>query len=589
MSRQLESFGRIPSPWRMFLTVLAIVFVAEGVVMLFMPWLLGGISHIAHPTLYEFAAPLVDDVLLILSSAPFLWFFVVRPLRGVALQEHVRAVTVVAHARDGIVTINDKGVVESFNPAAERIFGYTAAELLGRPLVLLIPERHREAHQLALANISKAGESSDSERSLETYGLRKDGTEFPMELSVATWKVREGTYHTAVLRDITARKQAEEALRTHTNRLEAVRAVATEITRELELSRLLNLITRRAAELFRATSGSVLLWDEQAQQLIPQSWYGFGDWFKSIRLQLGEGFAGTIAQRGQGLIVHHCSASPDAFAEFSQNLGMGALVGQPLMYHDRLLGVIIVGNVGTERVFTDQDLEMLGLFADQAAIAIENARLYGEIQSLAVAQERQRLAREMHDSVAQSLSLLHLQIAKMQEGQAAADSRLTASLRDMTKITENAYDELRQSIYGLRTMVSRGLGWVATLDEYLHEFTTRTGIKVTLETADGLPAELPPVTEVQLVRIVQEALANVRKHAGTDHARVQLQPTERSVRVTIEDDGCGLQPEASTAIKQRHFGLEIMRERAESLGGQLAIESTPGHGTRIVATLPCAA
>jgi PAS domain S-box-containing protein len=589
MKAELEPFGRIPSPRRLFLTVLVIVFVVEGIDMLFLPTIMKGISRVAAPALYEYTAPLVDDVLLILSSAPFLWFFVIRPLRGAALQEHVRAVTVVAHARDGIVTINDKGVVESFNPAAERIFGYTAAELLGRPLILLVPEGHREAHERALANLSKASESRDTERSLETYGLRKDGTEFPMELSVATWKVREGTYHSAVLRDITARKQAEEALRTHANQLEAVRAVATEITRELQLSRLLTLITRRAAELFRATSGSVLLWDEQAQQLSPQAWYGFGDWFKSFRLQLGEGFAGTIAQRRQGLIVHHCSASPDAFAEFSQNLGMSALVGQPLMYHDRLLGVIIVGNVGTERVFTDQDLEMLGLFADQAAIAIENARLYGEIQSLAVVQERQRLAREMHDSVAQSLSLLHLQIAKMQEGQAVTDSRLTASLRDMTAITENAYDELRQSIYGLRTMVSRGQGWVATLDEYLHEFTTRTGIKVILETADGLPAELPPATEVQLVRIVQEALANVRKHAGTDHARVQLQPAERSVRVTIEDDGRGLQPEADTAIKQSHFGLEIMRERAESLGGKLAIESTPGHGTRIVATLPCAA
>jgi signal transduction histidine kinase len=94
---------------------------------------------------------------------------------------------------------------------------------------------------------------------------------------------------------------------------------------------------------------------------------------------------------------------------------------------------------------------------------------------------------------------------------------------------------------------------------------------------------------VQLVRIVQEALANVRKHAGTDHASVRLQAKEQSVRVTIEDDGRGLQPEADAGSKQGHFGLEIMRERAESLGGKLAVESTPGHGTRIVATLPCAA
>ena len=234
MRPELESFGRIPSPRRLFLTVLAIIFIAEGVVMLLLPWLLGGISHIAAPALYEFTAPLVDDVLLLLSSAPFLWFFVIRPLRGAALQEHVRAVTVVAHARDGIVTINDKGVVESVNPAAERIFGYTAGELMGKPLVLLIPERHREAHERALANLSKANESRDTERSLETYGLRKDGTEFPVEISLSPLESEEATFVTAAVRDITERRRTEEKIQTLNSELRSKLSELAATNQELE-------------------------------------------------------------------------------------------------------------------------------------------------------------------------------------------------------------------------------------------------------------------------------------------------------------------------------------------------------------------
>ncbi len=579
----MTAFRRIPSPLHLFLRALVIYFLAEGAVILLAPVILGGMYDVGALIVID----LVDDVLLLVLSAPFLWFLVIRPLRGTAVREQTRAATVVAHARDGIVTINDQGLVESFNPAAERIFGYGAEEVLGRLVTGLAPERYRDAHRRGLEMMRNVSPSRTIERTLlEVQGLRKDGREVPLELSLATWRVAEGTFHTAVVRDITERKQAEEAVRAHTSQLEAVRAVAAEITRELELSVVLNLLTRRAAELLGVKSATLLLWDEQIQQLCPRSWYGFGDRFKAIKLRLGEGFAGVVAQQRQGMIVHDYSASPHALSEISEMLGRSAVVGQPLRYRDRLLGVILLSNLGTERVFTEQDLETLGLFADQAAIAIENARLYEEVQSLAVLQERQRIAREMHDSFAQTLGVLHLQLLRARENCPPTDARLTAVLGEMAATTEHAYDELRQSIFDLRTMVSRGLGWIPTLTEYLHEFSARTGIPVRLEAADELPARLPPATEVQLIRIIQEALANVSKHAGADQARVRLRPEGRWVRMTIEDDGQGFQPEVLAATKRDHFGLEAMRERAESLGGKLEVDSAPGRGTRIVAMLP---
>lgn len=579
MSQANKTLGHIPSPLRLFLTVLAIVFAAEGVVMLLLPVLLGG-GHKA-------VEPIVDAALLIVLSGPFLWWFVVRPLRHTALAEHVRAATLVAHARDGIVTVNDEGKVESFNPAAERIFGFEAEEVLSRPVTLLVPERYRDAHGWGLETVRTSGVPRHIGKSLELHGLRDDGREFPMELSVATWKAPEGTFYTAIVRDITERKQAEEALRTRTTQLEAVRSVATEITRELDLNKLLDLITRRAAELLSVASGGVLLWDERTQRLSARCWRGFGECGGEIRLKLGEGVTGTAAQQRQGIIVRDYSASPYALPQLAERLGASALIVHPLLYRDRLLGVIALSNLGTQRIFTEQDLETLELLAAQAAIAIENARLYEHVRSLATVQERERLAREMHDGLAQALAFLYLKLQRTQQEAAADQSMHTMqNLQEIIDITERAQEEVRQAILGLRSMVPRGLGLIPTLTEYLHEFSTRNGIPVTLESPEDRPVHLPPATEVQLVRIIQEALANVLRHAEASRGWVRIRWQDSCIQVHIQDDGRGFDPEMLASSDRRHFGIQTMRERAEGVGGTLEINSTPGHGTRVVATLP---
>jgi signal transduction histidine kinase len=164
--------------------------------------------------------------------------------------------------------------------------------------------------------------------------------------------------------------------------------------------------------------------------------------------------------------------------------------------------------------------------------------------------------------------------------------RIADALREMTAISERAYEEVRQSIFGLRTMVSRGLGLIPTLTEYLHEFSAQNGIGVELEAADGRPVHLSPASEVQLIRIIQEALTNIRKHAGAAHAWVRLRRQDPWVQVTIQDDGRGFDPATLGSADRLHFGLQTMRERAEGQGGKLEIDTAPGRGTRVVATLP---
>ncbi|HWU38580.1 MAG TPA: sensor histidine kinase, partial [Candidatus Acidoferrum sp.] len=220
-------------------------------------------------------------------------------------------------------------------------------------------------------------------------------------------------------------------------------------------------------------------------------------------------------------------------------------------------------------------------------IAIEKARLYEEVRSLATLEERERIAREMHDGLAQALGLLHIKLQAAQERAASPDpAQMTIALQEMTAITDRAYEEVRQSIFGLRTMVARGLGLIPSLTEYLHEFSAQSGIPVELEVVEGLSGHLSHASELQLIRIVQEALANVLKHAKAGRAWVRLHRQGSEIRLSIEDDGRGFDTTILTSPSHRRFGLQTMRERAKAVGGSLDIESELGRGTRIVASLP---
>jgi PAS domain S-box-containing protein len=169
--------------------------------------------------------------------------------------------------------------------------------------------------------------------------------------------------------------QAEQGRR---KELDAVRAGSEEITRELDLAALLRLIHERALELVQGDSGSVWLWDESAQVLLPRSWPGFGEWMADVRLRPGEGVTGTAAARRQGMIVNDFRTSPYAYPLFVERMKHVAVLAEPLLYRERLVGVLSVNRNDPARPFTVEDQRLVRLFASQAAIAIVNARLYQE-------------------------------------------------------------------------------------------------------------------------------------------------------------------------------------------------------------------
>jgi signal transduction histidine kinase len=204
----------------------------------------------------------------------------------------------------------------------------------------------------------------------------------------------------------------------------------------------------------------------------------------------------------------------------------------------------------------------------------------------AVVQERARLSRELHDGFAQLVAYMLVRIDTVTG--LVADNRRTEALLElerMRSVTDDLYADVRESISELRTRVSeRGLP--ATIRDYVDEYEDRHGITVTL-LGDEVPRALSALVAFQLLRIVQEALANVRKHANAHTASITFskQPGGR-LQMIIADDGQGFDPTAPPEPGRKSFGLASMRERVESLGGQLNIDSRPGSGTRVVVAIP---
>ena len=206
------------------------------------------------------------------------------------------------------------------------------------------------------------------------YALLRQPQQLKREVELRTHELSRTNRDLAS--EILERECAETALATRTRQLEAIRAVSEEISRELDLTTLLALITRRAMELVGAASSATLLWDDANQALISRAWYGVADWMQEMHVKLGEGIIGTVAQHREGVVVHDDCHGPSANHLGRETPSVTALMAEPLLYRGHLLGVITLHNADTGKLFTEEVRELLALFAAQAAIAIENAQLY---------------------------------------------------------------------------------------------------------------------------------------------------------------------------------------------------------------------
>ncbi len=242
----------------------------------------------------------------------------------------------------------------------------------------------------------------------------------------------------------------------------------------------------------------------------------------------------------------------------------------------------------TGKHYSDTDLVWLECMADQVVIALQHALMTSRLQSLSITQERARIARDMHDGLAQVLGYLNLQVqtldALLKQGNQAA---LAAELELMRQAIKVANADVRENILSLRTTLADEKGLVSALGEYLEEFGVQTSIETHLQNEVENDLRLSSIAEVQLVCILKEALANVRKHARANLVNVLVTRKVREdgeyIYFQIADDGIGLLRYDS----KRHFGLTTMKERASSVGGSLDVRSGPANGTLVECWLPC--
>ncbi len=241
---------------------------------------------------------------------------------------------------------------------------------------------------------------------------------------------------------------------------------------------------------------------------------------------------------------------------------------------------------GSDVPFTARDKDYLGALCDLAAIALTSAEARENGRQGAIINERERIAREMHDSLAQVLGVTHLRLRALDGRAEVKGSReIAVELSGLADICEEAYHDVREAILGLRQSNKAERGLLESMGAYLTKYSHQCGIETTLVSELEHELSLSPRCEVQMIRVIQEALTNVRKHSGASSAVVRISESDSSTTFVVEDDGDGFDPGGSPANPDR-FGLFTMRERMGLLNGSLTIDSTPGHGTRVIAGVP---
>lgn len=262
-------------------------------------------------------------------------------------------------------------------------------------------------------------------------------------------------------------------------------------------------------------------------------------------------------------------------------LGLSCHASIPLAFGDKPLGIMNI-TAPAWRELTPEELRLLATIAYQVGIAIERARLAEESARPARAEERARLAREIHDTLAQGLTAIGLQIEGAMRHVKSDPELARERLQRALELTRENLEEARRSVLDLRAAPLQGRPLAAALRALSRSLTNETGVRIQFRIHPGVPGDLPLRVEAELFRIAQEALANVARHAKATEATLALDCREAILSMSIHDNGVGFHPPGSAGGQ----GIVGMRERARLLGGRLRITSRPGRGTTVVAVIP---
>jgi PAS domain S-box-containing protein len=479
------------------------------------------------------------------------------------LQENEQRFTGIFHsAMDAIITTDEHQKIVLFNPAAEHAFRCTSTQAIGAPLSRFVPERFRATHA---GHVERFGTTGVSDRQMgkqrDLFGLRADGEEFPLEASISQTMQNGKRLYTVMLRDITARKSAEEALRNSEQRFRGLIEASPEAIYIHQDEKII-FVNHAAQVLFGATNAEQLLGRPIYALFHPESEPAVRQAMLSI---LGGVPPPPIVERKIVRLDGEVRFVEIALSDF-ENASGHAVQG---MMRDV-----------TERHHARAELERSHAELRQLGNALETAQ----------EEERKRIARELHDDLGQTLTVLKMDMSSLKSKltDARTDPAPYAGLLDDIERMDSQLNHTVQSVRrisaDLRPVMLDDLGLATALETLMKQVSRSSNIRCSFDlNPDRLSINKRLATP--LFRMAQEALNNVVKHAQASEVRLSLyRDAIDSLILEIRDNGKGLTPEDRR--KPASFGLIGMRERAYALGGDLKIDSQPGNGTMIRVTIP---
>jgi PAS domain S-box-containing protein len=529
------------------------------------------------------------QVFLTLLSAPTLLLSALlrEQRRGdeALLEREAQYRSIFESTSDGVLITDLAGRVVVANPALHRLIGYDTESLAA-----IGPRTCFQTSDLSPFD-DHLGQAATAATPITTIAtcLRRDGGLVRVEVHSRRFSYGASPHVLSVVRDLSGHERAhrllEQGVAERTRALSSLLEISRTVASTLDLDLLLGLVLDRAGTIVSYTNA--ILFVEQDDELVAADWRGSrqGSPLKDVRVPalswpvaLGREAPLVIDDlAGDGATAHSFrEAAPPPLGELLAETR--SLLVVPLRAGQATVGLLWIDGEKPGQ-FTLRHAQLVWALAGQAAIAIDNARRYDRARQRAAWDERQRLGRELHDSVTQTLYALVMTARVLPETWASDEATGRRLLVDLTEMASGALAQMRTLLFELRPLALQHASIGPLLQQLVDVFRSRHGTPVKLDVDPS--SSLPPEVHVTFYRIAQEALNNAAKHADASSVEVSLRCNDASAILTIADDGRGFAPDA---VPPDRLGVGIMRERAAAIDATLAIDSAPGRGTRVTAS-----
>ena len=359
--------------------------------------------------------------------------------------------------------------------------------------------------------------------------------------------------------------------------LDSVREVTTTLLAGDTARAALQLVAQHARELGNADMATISVPDGEGLRIIIADGAGAHE-LLGVEVPLAGSLSAEVIRTERTMVVADASRSPLTQPMVSI-AGVGPMILVPLSLRTSTAGVLAVGRLAGRPAFDSADIPLLESFAEQASLALEYARAISELSRLGMIEDRERIARDLHDGVIQSLFAVGIGL----QGTAAVvgDPRLADRIQQFVSEIDRVIGDVRSYIFGLRPSVLSAGNLTNTLEQIAHETEERTGVTVIVDVDVSLEPALA-TGSAHIVHIVREALSNVGRHAAATTCRVSVRRDGSSAVLEIDDDGRGFDRDSTSS----GLGMGNLAERAAAIGGTLEVESHPGRGTTVRVTVP---